>query len=389
MSSYTELFRPYEQLAHVGSVVPHGSRYLEEHNDCVRMYGKATEYIWDEVRRYNLHGMDILQAFRERRGGRADSPVQDSARSIVDKAITLCKVDSSGLESWLAEQVDTTPGSQYALYILESIPGRNANRYVSVPDAATAAYLTAQIAEYSSTHVMGKELCPFDVGIYEVSREGRKAPYHPMVWSGGDAVKLPARVREDIAQRGVELGASMSPKEISERTRSLVTTPRMSQKAPLEGQQTLKMPSGVLGNPGRSFFRRTSIISWGVCGAVLSLALGWPVVSSVAWVAMMSAYNLYRGSEFSIRRQTRRLAKAAIRLQQSTKGTVVFSSKGPVEVSYGNIANSQGSFLRKTTIGIKKTQVGAYANSLSSSAGRALSGRVDSTSAEVTFGRNL
>ncbi len=231
MQAYPRFLKPYEQIAHVGPAAPKGSRYLEGQQMLASTYGGAIEYLWTEVERSRLHGNDVLQAFWDRRNVGGEGQANSTARSIVEEAVVRCKADPKMLEALFADQVDRVPGSKYGLFILESLPRKNADRYVSVPDAATAAYLTAAIAEYGSAHILSKLLCPFDVGIYEISQEGRKKPYHPMVWSGRDTLSLPEKLVAELARSGVELHPEMTVQEIARRTRTLVTTPKLGLRA--------------------------------------------------------------------------------------------------------------------------------------------------------------
>ena len=233
MPSYDNLFKPYAQLSRVVPAGPHGSAYLEGMRLSDRTYGAAAEQIWSEVARNHLHGNDILAAFRDLRSSGPQNEAGGVARAIVDNAVAKCSGDAAGLEWWFARQVDRVPGTAYGLFILESLPRKNAHRYVSVPDAATAAYLTAEIARYGNAHILGKKLCPFDVGIYEVSPSGRKSPYHPMVWSGNQSLKLPEKVLKDLAARGVNLSGNMTFTEVADATRAHANVPRSGIRARL------------------------------------------------------------------------------------------------------------------------------------------------------------
>ena len=263
MRSYDKLIKPYTQDAFVAPAGSHGLANIEgmrlqkrmysaaaEHvlagfdrndphaNDIFevfrdlqeRMYGAAVEQLWDGVDRNHFHGNDILAAFRDLRSGGLQNNAGSIARAIVDNAVANCTGDAAGLEWWFARQVDPVPGTAYGISILESLPRKRAHRYVSVPDAATALYLTAETAQYGNGHILGKKLCPFSVGIYEVSPSGRKAPYH-QVWSGGQSLKLPEKVLKDLAARGVNLSGNMTFSEVADTTRAHANVPRSGIRA--------------------------------------------------------------------------------------------------------------------------------------------------------------
>ncbi len=154
-------------------------------------------------------------------------------------------------------------------------------------------------------------------------------------------------------------------------------------------QQTFTMPTGHIGSPTRSIVRRTGIIGLGIAGAALTFLFAWPVASTVMWVGMLSTYNYYRGSEFALRRHTRKLARSAARLQHATQGTVRFTSGTSVDVTPGQGMVARRSFTRRAAVMLRKSQVSMHADFLRASAGREVSGRADSSSVEVTFGRNL